>query len=106
MITPEQLATIILAILGVALQIAFKFGGKFASWYQNHPQKGSLALLGAVLVGVIYTALACTQFAAQLNILLTCDQTSVFILLKSIFIIASAQQLTYLYGKGQRVPLG
>lgn len=99
--TPEQLAVVILAILGAILQLAFKYGGNFAAWYQDHPQKGTLALLGAVLVGVAYTTLACTQFAAELNIKLACDQSSIFVLLKSIFIIASAQQLTFLYGKGK-----
>lgn len=97
--TPEQLATLILAILGVILQLAFKYAPTFSTWYQNHANKGTLALIFAAGVGCAYVALSCTPFAADLGIAVTCDKTTIFTLLKSIFIIANAQQLAYLFGK-------
>lgn len=99
--TPEQLATLILAILGVILQLAFKYAPKFSTWYQNHENKGSLALIFAVIVGAGYVGLSCTPFAADLGIAVTCEKATIFTLLKSIFIIANAQQLAYLFGKNR-----
>jgi len=99
--TPEQFATLILVILGIVLQLAFKYAPKFSDWYQNHANKGTLALVFAVAVGVVYSALACTPFAADLNIAVSCSNDTVFLLLRSIFIIASAQQVTYLYTKNK-----
>jgi len=99
--TPENFATLILVILGAGLQLVFKFAPKVSEWYQNHSNKGLLALIGAVLVGVGYSALSCTPFAADLNIAVSCDKSTVFLLLRSVFIIASAQQLTYLYTKNK-----
>ena len=104
--TPEQFATLILVILGAGLQLAFKYAPKFSDWYQNNPNKGTLALAFAAVVGIAYSALACTPFAADLSIAVSCSKDTVFLLLRSIFIIASAQQLTYLYGKGNPAAKG
>jgi len=97
--TPEQLASLILVILGVALQLAFKYAPSFSDWYQNHANKGTLALAFAVLVGVVYFVISCTPYAADLGISISCDRASVFTLLRAIFIIASSQQLAFLLGK-------
>lgn len=101
--TPEQLAEILLAIVGVVLSLVFKFWKPAKDWYDNLPNQG-LAMLAFVLVtGGAYFGLSCTPFAAQLGIKIACDVDSAFVLLKAIFIIASANQLTYLYvGKSQR----
>ena len=103
---PEEFATLILAILGVLLQLAFKYAPTFSTWYQNHANKGTLALVFAAAIGVIYVALACTPFAVDLGIAVSCDKSSIFTLLKSIFIIANAQQLAYLFGKNKPAVAG
>jgi hypothetical protein len=95
--TPEQLVTVILGILGVLLQLALKYAPKVSDWYQNHPNKGAVALGLSAGIGAIYFGLSCSPFAAQLKIILTCDQAGVFTLLNAIFIIATTQQLTYLF---------
>lgn len=102
--TAEQLVTVILSILGVLLQLALKYAPGLSTWYSNHPQKGLVALIASALIGVIYFGLSCTPFAVQLKIALSCTQESAFTLLYAIYIIAMAQQGTYLYtrksGKG------
>jgi len=97
--TSEQLIVVILGILGVVLQGVLKYGGKFAEWYQSHPNKGLLALVGSVIIGAVYFGLSCTPFAADLKIALVCDRQGVFTLLNAIFVIATTQQLTYLFTK-------
>ena len=98
-ITPEQLSALILAGVGIFLQIAFMYFGSFALWYQNHPNKGLVALLFAFGFGVIYFALSCTPWAAQFKIALSCTTDGLFVLGKAIFIIAVAQQTSYGYAK-------
>ncbi len=100
--TPEQLVTIILAILGVLLQLAMMYLPKFSAWYQNHPSKGTLALAFSTGIGAAYFGLSCTPYAAQLKIALACTQDGIFTLLHAIFIIATTQQLTYLYSRSRR----
>jgi hypothetical protein len=94
--TPDKLVTVILGILGVALQLAFQYGGKFADWYQSHPQKGLLALTFSIVIGAVYFGFSCTPYVADLKIALTCDRAGVFTLLQAIFIIATSQQVSYL----------
>src|SRR3972149_4845048 len=98
-LTPEQLVTIILAGLGVCLQLAFMYLGKFSEWYQNHPQKSLLTLLFSAGFGAAYFGLSCTPFVIDLKIALTCTSTGLFILLRAIFLIALSQQLTYGFTK-------
>jgi len=97
---PTELSTTILAIVGIALQLIFKYIPATADWYQNHANKGALMLGMVALTGGAYYALACSPFAAQLGIAIACDQASVFTLLKAIFIVASSQQLAYLFTRG------
>jgi len=94
--TPEQLVTVILGILGVLLQLALKYAPALSDWYQNHPQKGLVALVLSVLIGAAYFGLSCTPYASQFKIALACSQDGVFVLLNAIFIIATTQQVTYL----------
>lgn len=93
--TPEQLQTIILGIFGVALQLLFLYGGKFAAWYQNHSNKGMLAVAFSTLIGAIYFALACSPVAAQFNISLSCSPDGGFALIKAIYLIAITQTATF-----------
>lgn len=97
--TPEQLVTIILGILGVLLQLAFQYLPNFSTWYQNHANKGTLALAFSAGIGAAYFGLSCTSYAADLKIALSCNQDGIFTLLNAIFIVATTQQLTYLFGK-------
>ena len=100
--TPEQLSTTILAIVGIFLQLIFKYAPKAADWYQNHANKGALMLGMVVATGGLYYAVACSPFAAQLGIAIACSTDSVFLLLKAIFIVASSQQLAYLFTRGTK----
>lgn len=102
----EQLVTVILGILGVLLQLSLKYAPKVSGWYQNHQNKGLVALGLSALIGFVYFGLSCTPYAIQLNITLTCTEDSVFTLLNAIFTIASAQQLTYLFGKNTNLASG
>jgi hypothetical protein len=97
--TPEQLVTVILGILGILLQLALQYWPAVHDWYQNSPQKGLLALGLSAVIGAVYFALSCTPFAADFKIALSCDKAGVFTLLNAIFVIATTQQLTYLVNR-------
>ena len=97
--TSTELSTLILAIVGAVLQIVFKYAPKISNWYQASANKGTIMLMFVAVTGAIYVGLSCTPYAAQLGIAVTCDQSTVFNLLRAIFIIASSQQLTYLFGR-------
>lgn len=100
--TPIELSTTILAIIGIVLQLTFKYVPAAANWYQNHSNKGALMLGFVVITGGAYYALACSPYAAQLGIAIACTTDSVFLLLKAIFIVASSQQLAYLFTRGTK----
>lgn len=99
--TSEQFVTLILAILGIILQLALKYAPRLSEWYQKQENKGVMALALSALIGVAYLALSCTPFALDLKISLTCSSSNIFILLEAIFKIAMAQQATYLYTRGK-----
>lgn len=104
--TAEQLVVVILGILGIILQLALKYAPKVSEWYEAHPQKGLVALGLSVLIGAAYFGLSCTPYAAQFKIALACSQDGAFVLLNSIFIIATSQQLTYLVTRSKSQPKG
>ena len=93
----EQLVTVILGVFGVVLQLVLKYAPKVSEWYQNHSQKGLVALGLCIAIGGAYFGFSCSPYAADLNIVLTCNRTGLFTLINAIFIIATGQQLTYLY---------
>ena len=96
-IAPEHLAEILLGAVGVALSLAFRYVPKLKVFFDGVKNKGVLMLALVVVFGGIYLALACTPYAAVLGIAVGCGETSVFVLLKAIFYIASGNQLAYLY---------
>ena len=100
--TTEQLSVVILGIFGVVLQLVLKYAPGVSTWYQNSANKGTIALVASAVIGAVYVGLACTPFAAQLGISLACSQDSIFVLLKAIFLLATTQQLTYLYTRGSK----
>jgi hypothetical protein len=97
--TPEQIATLLLAVVGVALQLVFQYWPAASNWYQAQVNKGLLMLSFVVVVAGAMFALSCTPYAAQLGISLACETNTIFALLKAIFIVAVSQQTTYLYNR-------
>ena len=95
--SPEQLATVILAIAGVVLQLIIRYAPKLSEWYAAQADKGILMLGFVVVVGFVYFGLSCTPFAEELGIVLSCSTSSLFGVLKAIFVIAGGQSLAYLY---------
>jgi len=95
--SPEDLAVLILGIVGVVLQVVFRYLPKLSDWYAAQENKGLLMLAFVIATGGIYFGLSCSPFAADFGIAISCDQPGAFALLKAIFIIASGQSLAYLY---------
>lgn len=98
--TPEQLSVLILGIVGAGLQLVFKYFPAAANWYQAQANKGPLMLAFVALTGGILFGLSCTPYAAQFGIGLACETNTIFTLLRAIFIVATSQQLTYLFTRG------
>ena len=95
--TPAELSTVILAITGVILQLILRNVPTVSTWYQAQPNKGTLALILVTLVGCVYAGLSCSPYAGQLNIGVACTTDGVFAVARAVFILATSQQLTYLY---------
>ena len=94
-ITAPELVTIILGIVGVVLQLLYRYAPKLSDWYQSRPNKGLWALGLDAIVGAAYYGLSCTSYAAQWKIALSCTQDGLFVLINAIYIIALTQQLTF-----------
>jgi len=100
--TPEDVVALVLAGVGVVLQLAFMYIPGFSDWYQNNPNKGLIALGIDFAFGAIYFGLGCVPVLADLlKIALTCDLAGVWVLLQAFFMIAIGQQLTYNFLKKQ-----
>ena len=96
-VTPDYLAETLLGLVGVGLSLAFKYVPKLKGWFDNFKHQGLLMLSLVVVAGGVYLALACTPYAAEFGIELACGESSAFMLIKAIFIVAVGNQLTYLY---------
>lgn len=94
---PSEVASLLLGIVGVALQLVFKYVPKVSDWYQKQENKGLLMLGFVAAVAAVYFGLACTPLAGQFGIGLTCTVPDLFVLLRALFIIAGSQSITYLY---------
>jgi hypothetical protein len=100
--TPEELVTVILAVLGVLIQLAIMYVPAVYKWYDESPNKGVITLGIDVVIGVIYFGLGCVPLlAGWLKILLACSVDGLFVLLQAIYIIALSQQLTYNFLKNK-----
>ena len=95
--SPSELSATILAIVGIFLQLTFKYFPKVSTWYQAQSNKGLLMLAFVLTTSGVYFFLSCTPYAAQFGIGITCTTDSLFVLLKAIGTIALSQQLTYLF---------
>ena len=96
-ISPAELSVIILAIAGVVLQLSVKFFPWVPTWYERQTNKGLVMLALVVATGLLYLGAACTPFALQLGVKLTCDASAPVTLIQAIVIIAMGQSLAYLY---------
>jgi len=100
--TPEELTTVILAILGVVIQLAIMYVPAIYKWYDENPNKGVVTLGIDVAIGLIYFGLGCVPLlAAWLKIALECSVQGIFTLLQAIFMIALSQQLSYNFLKNK-----
>lgn len=96
--TPEQTMELILGVAGVVLQLVYKFVPAVSSWLDKFAYKGLVILALDVVVAGVLLGLACSPYAADLDISLACDQSSIFLVLKAIVLIAM-QQGTFLVTK-------
>lgn len=97
--------TVILGIVGVVLSLVFSYVPVAREWLEKQDNKGLIMLALVMLVSAAYFALSCSPFAADLGIKLQCSRSGLFDLLQAIFIIASGNQLAFLYSKAGK-PLG
>jgi uncharacterized membrane protein len=89
--------TVILGIAGVILSLVFSYLPSARVWLEGFENKGIIMLGLVVVVAGGYFALACSPFAADLNIVLQCSRVGFFEVLKAVFVIASGNQLAFLY---------
>lgn len=97
--------SVILGIVGVALSLVFSYVPVAREWLEKQDNKGLIMLALVLFVSACYFALSCSPFASDLGINLQCDRSGFFDLLQAIFVIASGNQLAFLYSKAGK-PLG
>lgn len=102
--TPENMATLILGIAGIALQIIFKFVPAVNTWYDAQVNKGLWMLGFVVLTGALYFGLSCTPLAGQFGIQVSCTVPDAVVMAKALFIIAAGQTLAYVYTRNLTAP--
>jgi len=94
--TPEELVTVILAIVGVGIQLAVMYIPGFNQWFDNLPNKGLAMLAFDFAAGVLYFAAGCVPALAEwLKVLLSCDVAGAFTMINAFFLIALSQQVSY-----------
>jgi len=89
--------TVILGIVGALLSLVFTYFPPAKAWFDAQVNKGLVMLALVVVVSAVYFGLGCSPLAADLNITVACNQAGIIGLLKTIFLIASGSQLTYLF---------
>jgi hypothetical protein len=88
--------TVILGILGAVLSLVFTYYPKAKTWLEGFEHKGLVMLGGVVLVAAGYFGVACSSWAVDLGVTLTCDRAGFIELFRAVFLIAGGNQLTFL----------
>lgn len=98
--TPEILS----AIAGVVISLAFFYIPGLNSWYAALPgDRKRLVMLGALLIAALGVyLLACSPYAGQFNIPITCDDSGWIALLKAFVAAAIANQTTFLIAPARK----
>ena len=94
--SPEQLASVILAAVGVVLSLAFKYIPSLKTWFDGFSHQGLVMLGMCTVVAGLYFVAACIPYLAFLNVPLSCDKAGGFGILQALFIVATGNQLAFL----------
>jgi hypothetical protein len=95
-ISPEELSVLITGIVGLILSAAFKYVPSWRTWYEGLAHQG-VVMLGLVsVVGAAYFYLACTPWASQLGIVIACEDSNWFLLVRTIGYMVVGNQAGYL----------
>jgi len=97
--------TVILGIVGALLSLVFSYVPAARLWLEKQDNKGLVMLALVLFVSAGYFALSCTPFAFDIGITLQCTRAGLFDILRAVFVIASGNQLAFLYSKSGK-PLG
>ena len=95
----NDLSLVILAVVGTVLQLVFRYFPPVQAWYSEQENKGLIMLAAVIVTSGAYFGLSCTPFAAQLGIQAVCNTDGAFEMLKALAIIATSNQLAYLFTK-------
>ena len=91
--------TVILGIVGAILSLVFSYVPAARVWLEGQDNKGLVMLALVLVVSAGYFALSCSPFAADIGITVQCSRTGLFDVLRAVFVIASGNQLAFLYSK-------
>ena len=82
-------------LVGVIMSLVFSYLPKVSEWYATS-NKRLVMLASLAVVSLVYFGLSCTAFAAQLGILVSCDQAGAFLLVQAFAQSVIASQAAYL----------
>lgn len=97
--TPDNLVIVLLTLAGAILSLVFTYQPEVYAWYEAQEKRGLIMLCFIVGLAAVYFGLACTPFAGQLHIVLSCSSDGVFEVLKAVYLIATGNQITHLFTK-------
>ena len=92
----NELSIIILAIVGAAIQMVFKYFPKLNTWYEAQSNKALIMVAVIAVVSLAYFGLSCTALAVTLGIVLACSTQGALQLAAAFVYILVSQQTTYL----------
>ena len=90
----NELSVVLLAVVGAAIQLVFKYFPKLSVWFEAQSNK-ALIMVGAVaVVSLAYFGLGCTSL--DLGIAVACSTQGALDLAAAFVYILVSQQTTYL----------
>jgi len=93
----NELSIVILAIVGMVLQLAFKYFPKLAPWYEAQSNKALIMVGVVLLVSLAYFGLGCVALlAGRLGIQVACNVEGLIDIASAFVLILISQQTTYL----------
>ena len=92
----NELSVVLLAIVGAAIQLIFKYIPKLSDWFDAQPNKALIMVAAVAAVSLAYFGLGCTPFAVQLGIVVACTTQGALELAAAFVYILVSQQITYL----------
>lgn len=94
-----DLTTVLLAIVGAVISMAFTFVPSLRSWLAAQSNKGAIILGVLFATSLIYFGLGCSPFALDLKIVVECSTSGAVDLAEAFLALATGNQIAFLLSR-------